>query len=114
MKAIIKPEAAPGLELAERPIPEPASNDVLIQVKRTSICGTDVHIDLWDDWAANTIKPPMIIGHEFVGEIVTVEDVHDFKVGDIVSGEGHIICGHCRNCMAGVATFVRILMAGQS
>ena len=102
MKAIIKPEAAPGLELAERPIPEPASNDVLIKVKRTSICGTDVHIDLWDDWAANTIKSPMIIGHEFVGEIVTVGgNVHDFKVGDIVSGEGHIICGHCRNCMAG-------------
>ncbi len=102
MKAIIKPEAAPGLKLVDRPEPEPRINEVKIRIKKSSICGTDVHIDTWDDWAASTIKPPMIIGHEFVGEIVAHGDmVHDFKVGDIVSGEGHIVCGHCRNCMAG-------------
>ena len=102
MKAIVKPEAGPGLRLVDRPKPSPGNNDVLIKVKRTSICGTDVHIDIWDDWAASTIEAPMIIGHEFVGEISAIGDnVHDFKVGDLVSGEGHIVCGHCRNCMAG-------------
>lgn len=102
MKAIIKPKAGPGLELTDQPMPEYGINDVLIKVKKTSICGTDVHIDTWDDWASKTIKPPMIIGHEFVGEVAEIgSNVHDVHVGEIVSGEGHIVCGHCRNCMAG-------------
>ncbi len=102
MRAIAKTAAAPGLELIDAPVPEPGLNDVLIRVKRTSICGTDVHIYNWDDWARQTIEPPLIIGHEFVGEIVEVgSNVQGFKVGDLVDGEGHIVCGQCRNCLAG-------------
>jgi len=102
MKALVKKKARPGLWLEEVPEPEPGINDVLIRVKRTAICGTDLHIHAWNAWAENTIRVPMIIGHEFVGEIVAVgANVNDFHPGQIVSGEGHVVCGRCRNCMAG-------------
>ncbi len=102
MRAIAKLSAGPGLQLIEAPVPRPGLNDVLIRVKRTSICGTDVHIHNWDHWAQQTIKPPLIIGHEFVGEIVEVgSNVQGFVPGDLVDGEGHIVCGRCRNCLAG-------------
>ncbi|NLB54860.1 MAG: L-threonine 3-dehydrogenase, partial [Lentisphaerae bacterium] len=102
MKAIMKTEPGVGLCLTEAPIPEYGINDVLIKVKKTGICGTDVHIYEWNEWAQQTIKPPMIAGHEFVGVIEAVGDnVRDFKAGDLVSGEGHIVCGRCRNCLAG-------------
>jgi threonine 3-dehydrogenase len=102
MKALVKKEAAPGLWLEDVPEPQPGANDVLIRVLRTAICGTDIHIYKWDDWARRTIPVPMVVGHEFVGEIVEVGDnVNDYKPGMIVSGEGHIVCGRCRNCMAG-------------
>jgi threonine 3-dehydrogenase len=102
MLALVKTEAGPGLRLVEVPQPEPGINDVLIRVHRTGICGTDLHIDSWDGWAATTIKPPLVVGHEFVGEIVEVgSNVSDFHPGDLVSGEGHVTCGRCRHCMAG-------------
>lgn len=102
MKALVKREAAPGLWLEEVPEPDIGINDVLIRVNRTGICGTDLHIYAWDDWARATIPVPMVIGHEFVGEIVGVgQNVNDFHAGEIVSGEGHVVCGRCRNCLAG-------------
>jgi threonine 3-dehydrogenase len=102
MKALVKKQAAPGLWLDEVPEPRIGINDVLIRVKRASICGTDVHIYNWDDWAQRTIPVPMVVGHEFVGEIVEVgSNVSDFFPGQIVSGEGHVVCGRCRNCLAG-------------
>jgi threonine 3-dehydrogenase len=102
MKALVKKKPETGLWLKEVPIPSMGINDVLIKVDRTAICGTDVHIYNWDDWAKKTIPVPMIIGHEFVGEIISVgKNVNDFKPGEIVSGEGHVVCGRCRNCMAG-------------
>jgi len=102
MKALVKREASRGLWLEEVPLPEYGINDVLIRVLRTAICGTDVHIYNWDDWASKTIPVPMVVGHEFVGEIVEVgSNVIDFRPGQIVSGEGHVVCGRCRNCMAG-------------
>jgi threonine 3-dehydrogenase len=102
MLALVKKEAKVGLWLEEAPIPRIGINDVLIRVLRTGICGTDVHIYNWDAWAQKTIPVPMVIGHEFVGEIVEVgSNVSDFRVGDVVSGEGHVVCGHCRNCLAG-------------
>jgi threonine 3-dehydrogenase len=102
MRAIAKLRAGPGLDLTEVPVPRPGINDVLIRIKKTAICGTDVHIYNWDDWAQRTIHPPMVIGHEFVGEIVeTGGNVQGFKPGDLVDGEGHIVCGQCRNCLAG-------------
>ncbi len=102
MKAICKSKREPGLWLEEIEAPKPGINDVLIRVKRAGICGTDVHIYKWDDWAQRTIPVPMAIGHEFVGEIVEVgSNVADFHPGDIVSGEGHVVCGRCRNCLAG-------------
>ena len=102
MKALVKRHAEPGLWLEDVPIPTIGINDVLIRVTRASICGTDVHIYNWDDWAARTIPVPMVIGHEFVGEIVEVgPNVSDFFPGQIVSGEGHVVCGRCRNCLAG-------------
>ena len=102
MKALVKKEAAPGLWLEDVPEPSVGSNDVLIKVKRTAICGTDLHIYKWDEWAQKTIPVPMVVGHEFVGEVVEVgENVNDYTPGMIVSGEGHIVCGRCRNCMAG-------------
>ncbi len=102
MKALVKREAKPGLWLEEMPVPEIGINDVLIEVLRTGICGTDVHIYRWDDWARKTVPVPLVIGHEFVGRIVRLgSNVKDFQVGDVVSGEGHVVCGRCRNCMAG-------------
>ena len=108
MKALVKARAAPGLEIQDIPEPTIGINDVLIRVHRTGICGTDVHIYDWDEWAQQTIPVPMAIGHEFVGEIVAVgSNVIDFHPGELVSGEGHVVCGRCRNCMAGPAAPVR-------
>ena len=102
MKSLVKAKAEPGLWMQDSPTPEMGINDVLIKVRRTAICGTDMHIWKWDEWAQKTIPVPMIVGHEFVGEIVDVGDnAGDFQVGQIVSGEGHVVCGRCRNCMAG-------------
>ena len=102
MKALVKAQAAPGLSIEDIPQPSIGINDVLIRVLRTGICGTDVHIYDWDEWARQTIPVPMAIGHEFVGEIVEVgSNVNDFHPGELVSGEGHVVCGRCRNCMAG-------------
>src|ERR1700751_4359354 len=102
MKAVVKAKAGPGLWLEEVPVPEVHGDEVLIRIKKTSICGTDVHIYNWDAWAAKTIPVPMVIGHEFVGEIVKVgSNVTTFVPGELVDGEGHITCGVCRNCMAG-------------
>ena len=102
MESLVKAKAEPGLWMQDSPKPEMGINDVLIKVRRTAICGTDMHIWKWDEWAQKTIPVPMIVGHEFVGEIVDVGDnAGDFQVGQIVSGEGHVVCGRCRNCMAG-------------
>ena len=102
MKALVKREAIPVLWLQDVSMPVMGINDVLIKVDRTAICGTDLHIYNWDAWAQKTIQVPMVVGHEFVGEIVDVgSNVIDFKPGQIVSGEGHVVCGRCRNCMAG-------------
>ena len=102
MRALVKARAEPGLWLEDVPEPEIGINDVLIRVRKTGICGTDLHIHAWDAWAEKTIPVPLVIGHEFVGEIVDVgANVSDFHPGDIVSGEGHVVCGRCRNCMAG-------------
>ncbi len=102
VKALVKSKREPGLWLEEIPVPTIGINDVLIKVLRTGICGTDVHIYKWDEWAQATIPVPMAVGHEFVGEIVEVgSNVSDFRPGDIVSGEGHVVCGRCRNCLAG-------------
>lgn len=102
MKALVKAKSEQGLWLEDVPVPEYGINDVLIRVDKTGICGTDVHIYKWDAWAQKTIPVPMVVGHEFVGEIVAVgSNVKDFYLGDIVSGEGHVVCGRCRNCLAG-------------
>ena len=102
MRALVKQHSEPGLEMVERPEPAMGENDVLIRVLRTGICGTDLHIDSWDSWAADTIKTPLIPGHEFFGEVVAIGSrVHEVEVGAMVSGEGHIVCGLCRNCRAG-------------
>ena len=102
MKALVKSRREPGLWLEDVPEPTIGINDVLIRVLRTGICGTDLHIYNWDEWAQRTIPVPMVIGHEFVGEIVdTGANVSDFRKGDIVSAEGHVVCGRCRNCLAG-------------
>ncbi len=102
MQALVKTAAGPGLELRDVPRPSIGINDVLVRVQRTGICGTDLHIESWDPWAAAAITPPLIVGHEFVGEIVEVgSNVSDFRPGDLVSGEGHVVCGRCRHCLAG-------------
>jgi len=102
MRALVKTRAAEGLWLEDVPEPEFGINDVLIRVRKTGICGTDLHIYGWDTWAQETIPVPMVVGHEFAGEVVAVgSNVSDFQVGDLVSGEGHVVCGRCRNCMAG-------------
>ena len=102
MKALVKRKAEPGLWLEDVPEPKIGLNDVLIRIDRTGICGTDVHIYKWDAWAQKTIPVPMVVGHEFVGEIVDVgSNVKDFFPGQVVSGEGHVVCGRCRNCLAG-------------
>jgi len=102
VKALVKAEAAAGLVLRDVPEPEVGINDVLVRVTTTGICGTDLHIRAWDDWAKGAVRVPLTVGHEFVGEVVDVGDnVNDFEPGDRVSGEGHLVCGRCRNCMAG-------------
>jgi threonine 3-dehydrogenase len=102
MRALVKAEATEGLWLEDVPEPEIGINDVLIRVSKTGICGTDLHIYGWDAWAQETIPVPMVVGHEFVGKVAAVgSNVSDFQVGDLVSGEGHVVCGRCRNCMAG-------------
>ena len=102
MKALVKARPEPGLWLEEVPEPVVGINDVLIRVHRTGICGTDLHIHEWDAWARDAVPTPLVVGHEFAGEVVEVgSNVSDFHAGDIVSGEGHLVCGRCRNCMAG-------------
>jgi threonine 3-dehydrogenase len=102
MRALVKAKATEGLWLEDVPEPEIGVNDVLIRVRKTGICGTDLHIYGWDPWAQKTIPVPMVVGHEFVGEVAAVgSNVSDFQIGDLVSGEGHVVCGRCRNCMAG-------------
>jgi threonine 3-dehydrogenase len=102
MKALVKATAGPGLSLRDVPEPVIGINDVLVRVRKTGICGTDLHIESWDPWAARTIVPPLVVGHEFVGEIMEVgSNVNDFRAGDLVSGEGHVVCGRCRHCLAG-------------
>jgi threonine 3-dehydrogenase len=102
MKALFKPEPGAGLQLVDRPDPIAGPDEVTIRVLRTGICGTDLHILRWDDWAASAVSAPLIPGHEFFGEVVEVGPlVHDVQLGDLVSGEGHIVCGMCRNCRAG-------------
>ncbi|GAB2475426.1 L-threonine 3-dehydrogenase [Jatrophihabitans fulvus] len=102
MKALFKPAASPGFELTERPEPGTGPSDVKVRVLRTGICGTDLHIEQWDAWAAGAVNAPLVPGHEFCGEVVEVgAAVRDVRVGDLVSGEGHVVCGTCRNCRAG-------------
>ncbi|MGQ9814018.1 MAG: L-threonine 3-dehydrogenase [Candidatus Roseilinea sp.] len=102
MKALVKKYPREGLWLDEVPIPQPGINDVLIKIHKTSICGTDVHIWNWDAWSQKTIPVPMVVGHEFVGRVAAFgSNVRDLNIGDWVSGEGHIVCGRCRNCLAG-------------
>ncbi|MGP4020404.1 L-threonine 3-dehydrogenase [Saccharopolyspora sp. 5N708] len=102
MRALVKAAPAPGLELAELPDPTPGPGDVVVRVMRTGICGTDLHIASWDDWAARTVPTPLVVGHEFAGEVVAIGSaVTQAEIGDFVSGEGHLVCGRCRNCLAG-------------
>ena len=102
MKTLAKLKAEKGIWMDEQPMPEVGHNDVLIKIKKTAICGTDIHIYNWDEWAQKTIPVGMTVGHEYAGEIVEMgKEVKGFKIGDRVSGEGHIVCGHCRNCRAG-------------
>jgi threonine 3-dehydrogenase len=102
MRALVKAKAEPGLWMERVPIPEIGPNDVLIEVRKSAICGTDVHIWNWDEWAAKTVPVPLVTGHEFVGTVADVGSaVREYTIGQRVSGEGHIVCGHCRNCRAG-------------
>ncbi|WP_189065883.1 L-threonine 3-dehydrogenase [Deinococcus seoulensis] len=102
MRALSKQHAQEGIWMTEEPVPTPGPNDILIKVRKGSICGTDVHIYRWDTWAQNTIPVPMIVGHEYVGTVAAIgSEVRGFQIGDRVSGEGHVTCGHCRNCRAG-------------
>ena len=106
MKALVKARPEPGLWLEDVPIPTPGSHDVLIRVRKNSICGTDLHIHRWDAWAQATVPVPMVVGHEFMGEVAAVGDeVAGLEIGERVAGEGHITCGHCRNCRAGRREF---------
>ncbi len=102
MKALVKPHAGPGLELRDVPVPEPGPGEVRIAVRQAAICGTDLHIEAWDDWAVANVTPGVVVGHEFVGVVDAVApDVRGIEVGDRVAGEGHVVCGTCRNCRAG-------------
>jgi threonine 3-dehydrogenase len=102
MQALVKAQAGPGLELRTVPVPVLGINDVLIRVHKTGICGTDLHIESWDPWAQGAVTAPLIVGHEFVGEVVQLgSNVGGFERGDLVSGEGHVVCGRCRHCLAG-------------
>ena len=102
MKALVKNKPEPGLWMEDVPVPDVGDSDVLIKIHKAAICGTDIHIFNWDQWAQKTIKPPLVIGHEFVGTVAQIgANVRDVEIGELVSGEGHIVCGHCRNCLAG-------------
>ncbi|WP_041246516.1 L-threonine 3-dehydrogenase [Brumicola nitratireducens] len=102
MKSLAKLHREPGIWMTDNPVPEIGPNDLMIKIRKTAICGTDMHIFNWDEWSQQTIPVPMIVGHEYVGEVVEIgQEVAGFKLGDRVSGEGHITCGHCRNCRAG-------------
>jgi len=102
MKALTKKRPEPGLWMEDVPVPEVGTNDVLIEIHKTAICGTDIHIFNWDKWSQKTVKTPLVLGHEFVGTVEKMgSNVHDVKSGELVSGEGHIVCGRCRNCLAG-------------
>jgi len=102
MKALLKKNPEPGLWMEDIPVPEMGINDVLIKVHKAAICGTDIHIFNWDPWSQKTIKVPLVVGHEFVGTVEKIgSNVHDVELGELVSGEGHIVCGRCRNCLAG-------------
>ena len=102
MKALSKLKAQEGIWMTDVPVPELGHNDVMIKIRKTAICGTDVHIYNWDEWSQKTIPVPMVVGHEYIGEIVAIgQEVKGFNIGDRVSGEGHITCGHCRNCRGG-------------
>ncbi len=102
MKALMKSRPEPGLWMEEVPIPEPGPRDVMIRVRKSAICGTDLHIWKWDEWSAGTVPVPMVVGHEFCGEIVDVGSAAPrYRIGQRVSAEGHIVCGACRNCRAG-------------
>ncbi len=102
MKALIKKKPESGLWMDDVPVPEIGTNDVLIKIQKTAICGTDIHIFNWDAWAQKTIRTPMVIGHEFVGTVEKIgSNVHDVELGELVNGEGHVVCGRCRNCLAG-------------
>jgi threonine 3-dehydrogenase len=102
VKALVKTQPGPGLELVDIPVPHVGPGDVLVNVKATGICGTDLHIECWDEWAQKTLQPPVTVGHEFSGEVVEIgSGVTDVAVGDLVSGECHLVCGRCRNCRAG-------------
>ncbi|MGJ8674304.1 MAG: L-threonine 3-dehydrogenase [Pseudoalteromonas sp.] len=102
MKSLAKLHREPGIWMTDNPVPEIGPNDLMIKIRKTAICGTDMHIFNWDEWSQQTIPVPMIVGHEYVGEVVEIgQEVAGFKIGDRVSGEGHITCGHCRNCRAG-------------
>ena len=102
MKALTKKKSEPGLWLEDVPVPKVGENDVLIKIQKAAICGTDIHIFNWDKWSQKTIKTPLVIGHEFVGIVEKIgSNVHDVELGELVSGEGHIVCGRCRNCLAG-------------
>lgn len=108
MYALVKEEAGPGLVLTRKPVPEPGPGEVLIRIRKTAICGTDVHIYNWDAWSQKNIHPPLTVGHEYVGEVAALgEGVLGYKVGHRVSGEGHIVCGKCRNCRAGNAQWCK-------
>jgi threonine 3-dehydrogenase len=102
MKALVKSRPEPGLWMEDVPVPEPGPDDVLLRVRKTSICGTDLHIYVWDEWSRATIEPPRVIGHEFAGTVEALgSNVRDLRVGDLVTAEGHLVCGQCRNCQAG-------------
>jgi threonine 3-dehydrogenase len=102
VRALVKPSAAPGLEMVDVPEPATGPGEVKIRVLRAGLCGTDLHLEDWDDWAAATVEPPLVLGHEFYGEVVELgEGVTSVRVGQRVSGEGHVVCGRCRNCRAG-------------
>lgn len=102
MKALVKREANKGIWLEQVPVPTPGPNEVLIKLEKTAICGTDLHIYLWDEWSQRTIEPGLTIGHEFVGRVAELGSaVTGYQIGQRVSAEGHIVCGHCRNCRGG-------------
>ncbi len=107
MRAIVKRKPERGLWMEDVPIPKPGANEVLLKIKKSAICGTDLHIYKWDEWAQRTIKTPLIIGHEYVGEVIELgSEVHQYRIGERVTVEGHIACGHCRNWISPVCMCV--------